>query len=198
MDAERLFRDRLQLLVKHVRHAYAHLSIMEQIELSHDYVKTVFKSAPVFYHFTRKAHYDTAFAHIMRVVDRDKNVVSIHSFLNFIQSRPDIFTSHSSDTINREVHTDREVLKHINPDIAHLRDTYYAHLDKENLQERPETFTKYPLSSEQLTGVLDHVASILNKYSAFFSNEGFEFRIVSDDDATDLLKYLSESLGRDE
>lgn len=199
INANDEFINRLHLLEKHIMYANIHLDIMSQIDLSFDHVKTVFKSAPIFYHFTKKAHYETAFTHVMRLVDSHDDSFTIYKFLNFVQSNPSIFKLTNKNIINRQVSFDRKSLLKMDAVIQKIkdaRDTYYAHLDKKNLNEPYEIFIKYPIACHELSSVLTKMKKILNNYSMYFNQGFFTFKMIGQDDITSLLKHFHKLKSR--
>lgn len=200
---EQLFSKYYKGLIWETISARAHLKLNERLEeYKADYLKEL-NQAPHFFILTIRAHYDDALLTLSRILDRQKNSLSIWKFLNFVEQNREIFSeevfsqrikdnpyheslieSHESITCE-EIEEDRGKLGNLEDTITKvkdLRDTILAHNDRRFIIRGRISAKKHDVQREKLYRVIDTLFKILNRYSRAYNSSTFSENILGEDD----------------
>jgi len=157
------------------------------------------KLAPVFIHMSQKAHYDSAFMHLARLLDNHGDATSIMHFLRCIESNPKIFSSHKPKKILTSVKEDQKALekfKDVIESVEGRRNEFYAHIDRSLITDTQSAFKEYPLTASDLETAYELIGKILNRYSGYLDNSSTWMGIAGEEDVTKLLRYVGAKLRR--
>lgn len=131
----------------------------------------------------------------------DKNIIK---FLNFIESNMNIFPSNqrdsskaSNDTIitmdlikdhRRKIKNSKETLDNL----FHWRDKYYAHFDNKYFEDSNLLSVNAPLTPNDVYGLLELLAKILNKYSVAYNGKYYSTKATNRDDFFKIIDILEQ------
>lgn len=158
------------------------------------------KMAPVFIYMSQKAHFESAFMHLARLLDEHKDATSIIHFLRCIEAKPKILAKDDYQNILSEVGRDCIVLATFKKEIESIknrRNKFYSHIDKSLIRDSQSAFRNSPLSAKDMEIIFDSVGKILNKYSDFLDKSTTAMEIIGEEDITKLLQYVGLKLTKD-
>ncbi|MBN1161881.1 MAG: hypothetical protein JXA17_08040 [Dehalococcoidales bacterium] len=204
---EMLFLKYYEALIQETMHAHSHLKLWEQlVDHSKDYIDE-FNEALHFFRFTIKAHLDDAILTLARILDNNEKSLNIWKFLHYAEQNIEIFSieafdrhikndqyyndlmeSHSILTLS-DIISDRkklDELKHVIYVLKKWRDKKLAHFD------RRFHIKKFNISIQlqQIKGVIDALANILNRYSAAYHEKSMSINFVGEDDFMNVLDAI--------
>lgn len=204
---ETLFLKYYDKLIKETTHARAHLKLWQKlVDYRVDYLDELNQS-PHFFQLTIKAHLDNAILTISRILDKHGSSLSIWKFLNYVEQNRQIFSiqAFKRHIVNRQYYQElveshipikleniqehRSELDNLNQvinDIKKWRDRLLAHTDRRAyLRSRNVSIKK-----EQIDGVIDIIARILNKYSNAYHASTFSIQYVGEDDVQGIMDAI--------
>ena len=149
----------------------------------------IFNLSPFFWHFTLRAHCQTALVYLHRIYDQNKQSFNLHRFLITVRNNREIFDSTAvrkrrendphADDLMRAIgkldlaQLDRDVLfsSNENPKVKNLntwRDRVTFHKDERELFRQKPFEHDHPLPFADIDELLERGFQILNRYSQYF------------------------------
>ncbi len=145
--------------------------------------------SPIFWHFTLRAHCQTALVYLHRIYDQNGQSFNLHRFLLTVRDNPTLFSATEvrkrlagnpdADDLIRAIGTldplqldrDVEFSSNTNPQVANLnrwRDRVTFHKDERELFRQKPFEEEYPLPFAHIDALLDGGVHILNRYGQYF------------------------------
>lgn len=162
--------------------------------------KTGKEMAPVFFAMSQKAHFETAFMHLARLVDVHDDTTNIGHFLRCVASEPKVFHKTEYEKIIKGVACDQNHLDGLRNSLMAIkkrRDKFYAHIDRSLIKDTQKVFREWPLRAAEMENAFTLVGEILNKYSVFLDKSTTVMGIIGEEDITKLLRYVGLQLRED-
>jgi hypothetical protein len=150
--------------------------------------------SPFFWHFTLRAHCQTALVYLHRIYDQNKDSFNIHRFLLTIRDNPKMFDPENvrkrrehdphvdyliraiGSIDSRQLDRDIEFTSIRNTKVENLRvwrDRVVFHNDERELFRQTPFEEDHPLPFADIEKLLERGFGILNRYSAYFDTTGY-------------------------
>jgi len=183
------FRDFLNVLWDELYWANFYYDIFKEAgRLCKEHEEAV-RFSPHFWHFTLRAHCQTALVYLHRIYDQNRNSFNLHRFLLTVRDNPDVFCAteirkrlggnpHADDLVQAigpldsvQLGHDIEFSSNGNPKVANLnrwRNRVTFHKDERDLSRQTPFEQEHPLPFADIDELLDGGFRILNRYSQYF------------------------------
>jgi len=191
-------------LVEELRSAFMHFDLYKTLNserLNHGHVMNQSKH---FWSLTINAHLESTRSIIGRIYDQDRKNLGIKSWLILFKEhflKPEFFEPHELDNFNRRPLQKGEIdadIKSVTTEdklvetfyIKH-RHTEIAHISLKNSINGVSFFGMHPLSIEEHQVLIDRAASLINKYSAYYSGINYAMTTMENADYRHLFLRLT-------
>ena len=183
------FRDFLNVLWDELYWANFYYDIFREAGRLCKEHEEVFKLSPYFWHFTLRAHCQTALVYLHRIYDQNRESFNLHRFLLTVRDNPGVFcpaevrkrlggSPQAADLMQAigmldtiQLGRDIEFSSNENPKVANLnrwRNRVTFHKDERELFRQTPFEQEYPLPFSDIDELLEGGFGILNRYSQYF------------------------------
>ncbi|MFA5368339.1 MAG: hypothetical protein WC333_10735 [Dehalococcoidia bacterium] len=204
--SEKKYETYFNALTNEMYSALHHLKFYDIMQGARNNYQVELNRIWTFWGLTIDAHRDATILALSRMLEQRKkrnDSITLWKFLEFIENNLELFrrevylercrSKHGSDDIamrnykeltTADINSDRESLEKYRRDIDNVigwRDKEVAHKDGGFSFSNRKVSEEYPISSKQLTGIVEQIKKILNKYSLAYDSTEHAFNIVGDE-----------------
>ena len=155
------------------------------------------RTDPALFNLAHAAFADQSMLTLARLVDKRKDVASVHWVIDFAERHKCIFR-YRTDSLVAGIAHDKRILAELEPRIGNLkklRDNYYAHLNRESLTSLDRLFAASPFGHDDAEELFRAIGGILNRYSGHLLDaETLVDEVIGEGHTKWLLDFLGKSL----
>lgn len=175
----------------------------------------VFNESPTFWGLTVHALLDATFSRLCRIYDQNSKSLNLRNLLDTIKANLNIFDVQnfrerlkdnpfveslsqtarkpSIDMLKQDIQYVSST-NHIVQKLVIWRNNIFVHRKATNVVNQRNIADDYPLSKNDVSGLLDRAESILNRYSSLFRASSYSTQIVGHDDYLYVLKTIKTKI----
>ena len=193
-NPEKKFEKYREALRRDCQRALASWQIYKQIMNYIATENTAINISPGFFANCRAAFLDQTVLLLVKILDkRNKNTLSLYSFLAFIQRHMATINKTGYININKMIFDDLTRLETKNATISNLRkrrNYTVAHTDQTHVLRAIKVHKTNPVTVGEVDNIFKLIEEIFNKYSSCFDNVHYIFSVFGNEDLSRTIELI--------